>query len=230
MTVADVIAARLAASGVARAYGFPGGGSNLDLIEAFADAGIEFVLAHTEVAAALMACATAELSGVPGVVVVGNGPGVASVVDGVAHAHLDRVPLLVISDRYTDAELATTGHQILDQRALLAPVVKWSATLGAGGVGAVLDHALAVASAAPCGAVHLDMPRTVGGEIAREGERGGAAPPTADLSAPPPIAGLAAGADLAAIADALAASARPVILAGLEAARALDAGALARLA
>ena len=65
----------------------------------------------------------------PGVVVVGNGPGLASVVNGAAHAHLDRVPLLVISDRYTEAEVATTGHQILDQRALLAPVVKWSATL-----------------------------------------------------------------------------------------------------
>ena len=86
------------------------------------------MLAHTEVSAALMACAEAELTGVPGVVVVGNGPGLASVVNGVAHAWLDRVPLFVISDRYTEAEPATTGHQILDQRALLAPVVKWSAT------------------------------------------------------------------------------------------------------
>ena len=126
MTVAELIAERLAARGVERAFGFPGGGSNLDLIEAFAGAGIEFVLAHTEVSAALMACAWAELTGTCGVVVVGNGPGLASVVNGVAHAWLDRVPLLVISDRYTEDEAATTGHQVLDQRALLAPVVKWS--------------------------------------------------------------------------------------------------------
>ena len=51
--------------GVTRAYGFPGGGSNLDLVTAFAVAGIEFVLTHTEVSAALMACASAELTGVP---------------------------------------------------------------------------------------------------------------------------------------------------------------------
>ncbi|MDA0162692.1 thiamine pyrophosphate-binding protein [Solirubrobacter ginsenosidimutans] len=267
MTVAELIAARLAAGGVSRAFGFPGGGSNLDLIEAFSSVGIEFVLSHTEVSAALMACATAELSGVPGVVVVGNGPGLTSVVNGVAHAHLDRVPLIVLSDRYTDAELTTTGHQILDQRALLAPVVKWSATVGARGVGALLDHALAVASAAPCGAVHLDMPRTVGGEVAVAAPPHDAdlaatphgadpaaplgAPPGADLAAPlgdgcaaPPVhsapprgadpaappAASPHGADLAAIADALSPARHPVLLAGLEASRALSDGALQELA
>jgi len=167
LTVASVIAARLAASGVQRAFGFPGGGSNLDLIEAFRAAGIEFVLTHTEVSAALMACAEAELTGVPGVVVVGNGPGLASVVNGVAHAWLDRVPLLVISDRYTEDELSTTGHQILDQRALLAPVVKWSVTVDAS---VSVERALDVALTTPCGPVHLDMPRTVGGEEARNAD------------------------------------------------------------
>jgi acetolactate synthase-1/2/3 large subunit len=54
-TVATVVAERLAAGGVERAFGFPGGGSNLDLIEAFRAAGIEFVLTHTELSAALMA-------------------------------------------------------------------------------------------------------------------------------------------------------------------------------
>ncbi len=174
MTVAELIAERLAARGVERAFGFPGGGSNLDLIEAFAGAGIEFVLAHTEVSAALMACAWAELTGRAGVVVVGNGPGLASVVNGVAHAWLDRVPLLVVSDRYTEAEAATTGHQILDQRALLAPVVKWSATVDAS---VSVDHALDVALAMPCGPVHLDMPRTIGAEAAAP------APPAADAAA-----------------------------------------------
>ena len=125
------------------------------------------MLTHTEVSAALMACASAELTGVPGVVVVGNGPGLASVVNGAAHAHLDRVPLLVISDRYTEAEVATTGHQILDQRALLAPVVKWSATLTASSAAETLDRALALTLAAPCGPVHLDLPRTVGREHPR---------------------------------------------------------------
>jgi acetolactate synthase-1/2/3 large subunit len=215
LTVAEVIAARLGERGVERAFGFPGGGSNLDLIEAFAGAGIEFVLAHTEVSAALMACAWAELTGTCGVAVVGNGPGLASVVNGVAHAWLDRVPLLVISDRYTEAELGTTGHQILDQRALLAPVVKWSATVDAD---VPIDHALDVALASPCGPVHLDMPRTVGAEAARAAasQPAGASPPAAA-----PLDGVVA---------ALSGAAQPVIVAGLEAARTLSAGDLAGLA
>ena len=167
-----------------------------------------------------MACASAELTGVPGVVVVGNGPGLASVVNGVAHAWLDRVPLLVISDRYTEAEAATTGHQILDQRALLAPVVKWSATVDAS-AGPTVDHALAVALAAPCGPVHLDMPRTVGAETARARVRRQTVPERHDLSRTPSLDDV-----VAALADA----ARPVIVAGLEAARTLSAGDLAALA
>jgi acetolactate synthase-1/2/3 large subunit len=215
LTVAEVIAERLAARGVERAFGFPGGGSNLALIESFRGAGIEFVLAHTEASAALMACAWAELTGTCGVVVVGNGPGLASVVNGVAHAWLDRVPLLVISDRYTDAEAATTGHQILDQRALLAPVVKWSATLGAA---PPIDHALDVALATPCGPVHLDMPRTVG---ALEGGRQHTVPQTHDVVR------------TAVLDDAVATlsgASAPVIVAGLEAARTLSGGDLAALA
>src|SRR5689334_12187960 len=108
-----------------------------------------------------MAAATAELTGVPGVVIVGNGPGLASVVNGVAHAQLDRVPLLVISDRFTDDERGLTGHQILDQRALLAPVVKWGVTLARDTAAETVADALAAAQAAPCGAVHIDIPRDV---------------------------------------------------------------------
>ncbi|WP_028061912.1 thiamine pyrophosphate-binding protein [Solirubrobacter soli] len=242
MTVAEVIAARLGERGVERAFGFPGGGSNLDLIEAFAGAGIEFVLAHTEVSAALMACAWAELTGTCGVVVVGNGPGLASVVNGVAHAWLDRVPLVVFSDRYTEAEASTTGHQILDQRALLAPVVKWSATVDTS-AGALVDHALAVALSAPCGPVHLDMPRTVGAQEAREGDAPASPPAAAPLPAaatpapaaaatPMPAAAASppAPAPLDAAVSTLAAATNPVIVAGLEAARTLSGGDLAALA
>src|SRR3954463_6663510 len=165
-TVSALLAGRLSAAGVLRAYGFPGGGSNLDLIDAFAAAGIDWVLAHTETGAGFMACAEAELTDVPGVLVVGNGPGLTSAVNAVAHAALDRVSLVVISDRYTEAEAATTGHQVLDQRALLAPLVKFGTTVRADGIGETLDHALAIALEHPRGPVHLDMPRDCAQDVA----------------------------------------------------------------
>jgi acetolactate synthase-1/2/3 large subunit len=160
-TVADAVAQALAARGVERVFGFPGGGGNLALIDALERTGIAFVLTRGEVAAAIMAAATAELTGVPGAVLVGNGPGLTSVVNGVAHAQLDRVPLLVISDRFTEDEERLTGHQILDQRALLAPVVKWGATLARETAAETVADALAAAEAVPCGAVHIDIPRDV---------------------------------------------------------------------
>ncbi len=211
-SVADRVAEALAAHGVERVFGFPGGGSNLALIDALERAGVAFVLTRGEVAAAIMAAATAELTGVPGVVLVGNGPGLTSVVNGVAHAQLDRVPLLVISDRFTDAEQGLTGHQILDQRALLAPVVKWSATLAPETAAETASHALAVASTAPCGAVHLDVPRDVA-----------SAPGGGGVSA---VATPGPSGDLGAVARGIAAARRPVLAVGLEA-RAMDVAALA---
>ncbi len=44
--------------------------------------------------------------------------------------------MVVISDRQSAEELATTGHQVLDQRALLAPITKWGATLEPAGAAA----------------------------------------------------------------------------------------------
>jgi acetolactate synthase-1/2/3 large subunit len=125
---------------------------------------------------------------------------VTSVVNGVAHAYLDRVPLIVVSDRFTDAEALMTGHQILDQRALLRPVVKWSTTLDSA---AAVERAFAIARTAPMGPVHLDLPRDLATAPAGEAER----------SATPPAVPF-----LDAVAATLEGAARPVLLAGLEAA------------
>ena len=54
-TIADAIVDRLAARGVKRMFGVPGGDCNLDMIEAGARKGVEFVLTRGETAAAIMA-------------------------------------------------------------------------------------------------------------------------------------------------------------------------------
>ena len=88
----------LAEAGVDRLFGIPGGGPNLEKIGAGASAGMPFVLAHGETAACIMASTYGLLTGRPGVCVVTRGPGLASAVNGVAPATLDRFPLLVVSD------------------------------------------------------------------------------------------------------------------------------------
>ena len=102
---ATAIVAALAGAGTRVLFGVPGGGPNLDVVGAARAAGLRFVLTHTETAAAIMAATSADLTGTPGAVLVTRGPGLASAVNGIAHAALDRLPLVVIADtvRATEA-------------------------------------------------------------------------------------------------------------------------------
>lgn len=155
-TVADRIVQRLLDAGVGAMFGMPGGGSNLDLIDAAKRRGLPFILTATETGAALAAIAHSDVSGGPGVCLTTLGPGVASVVNGVACARLDRAPLLVITDCHP-ASATAFEHQRIDHRALLTPVTKWSAPIGVADVDDVLDRAIARATAGPAGPVHLDL-------------------------------------------------------------------------
>src|SRR2546426_9217256 len=140
LSVARAIGDRLRAAGVRYVYGHPGG-EVIDLIEGFRQAGLEFVLTKHETAAAFMAEATATATGVPGVCLATLGPGATNLVTGVAHAYLDRTPVLALSgqlpaDRY---EIAT--HQRLDLRHLFAPITKWQATAPPANAARVVERA-----------------------------------------------------------------------------------------
>ncbi len=152
-TLADHIITRLEARGVRRMFGVPGGGSSLALIEAGSRRGIQFVLARSETAAAIMAAATAEIAGAPGVVLTGIGPGAASVVNGIAYASLERAPVVL----FTDCLHAPSSiHQVFDQQALLAPLARRTARLTPA-TAVRFDELLDACLAAPAGPVHIDL-------------------------------------------------------------------------
>ena len=156
VSLARIIARTLAARGVRRMFGVPGGGSSLDLIDAAAADGIDFVLCRSETAAAIMAAVTGELTGIPGVVLTGIGPGAASAVNGIAYASLERAPVLLLTDAH-EADATRPPHQIFDQPALFAPVTKAQTRLkpetGAADIGTLLD----LAASEPPGPVHADL-------------------------------------------------------------------------
>jgi acetolactate synthase-1/2/3 large subunit len=193
---ARAIATGLAAASVRYLFGVPGGGNNLDLIGACEEAGIRFVLAHTETGAAIMASAHAELCDTVGACVVTRGPGAASVVNGAAQAQQDRQPLLVFCDTVDEASTPRIAHQNIDQRALFAPVTKWSTTLGSVDPEDVVRDAIRTASMPPRGAVHIDVDAGY------------------DRRHAPPQLPTASG-SLAAAAALLAAARRPVVVAGV---------------
>lgn len=220
-TIAEALAERLAAHGVKRFFGVPGGDCSLDLIEAAAGFGIDFVVTRTETAAAIMASVTAELTGAPGVLMTTRGPGLANAVNGVAYASLDRAPLLVLADGH-EPESGFASHQRFDQAALMRPLVKAESVLAEADPAAEIDRLIATAFEPPQGPIYVEL---IGGRVRapappRNGASGGALPAKA---AP-------AAADIAAAEAVLRASRRPVIIAGLQASEAGAAAALGELA
>jgi acetolactate synthase I/II/III large subunit len=206
-SVARAVGDRLHAAGVRHVYGHPGG-EVVDLIEGFRQAGLEFVLTKHEAAAAFMAEAGATLSGVPGACLATLGPGATNLVTGVAHAYLDRAPVLAFtgqlpSDRY---EIAT--HQRLDLGALFAPITKWQAKLSAANAAPVIERALRTAQRQRRGPVHIE----VASDIPRQ--------PTMDVALPrfvtEPTAAINEDALRTAVAR-LDGSERPLLLVGMDA-------------
>ncbi len=151
-TLAQEIGGQMAKAGVQRVFGVPGGGSSLQLIQAAEDAGIPFVLCKTETAAAIMAAVTGELSGAPGALLTGVGPGAASAVNGIAYAHLERSPLVL----FTDGPAASL-HQAFDQNALFRPISKEQARLRPDTGSATFAEGLAATMLHPRGPVQFDI-------------------------------------------------------------------------
>ena len=158
-TLADRIIRTLQCVGVERLFGMPGGGSPADLIEAAWRGGLPFTLAQTETASAFMALAQAELTGKPGACVATLGPGVASIMNGLAQAYLDRAALIVFTDCdvSTDGEFIGKRHQALDHRAMLSTLVKFTARPGPAELSETLQRVAEAAMSLPPGAVHLDL-------------------------------------------------------------------------
>jgi len=213
-TAAEAIIAAFAAAGTRRLYGVPGGGSSLDLIAAAKARGLDFVLARHETAAVIMAAAEAELSGRPGLALCTRGPGVANAVNGVAHAALDRAPVVLLADGFAPAERAFVTHQYLDHAAMLAPVTKAQFSVGQMAAGEAAARAIAAVLAAPRGAALIEL----SGSAARQPAAMAAAPPPP----PPPLPDAGA---LASARRLLQAARRPVVIVGLEAAGAAEAAA-----
>jgi acetolactate synthase-1/2/3 large subunit len=220
-TIAEAIMERLAARGVRRMFGVPGGDCNLDMIEAGARKGVDFILTRGETAAAIMASVSAELTGVPGVAMTTRGPGLASAANGAAYATLDRAPLVIIADNY-ESGLDHVSHQRIDQAALLRPVLKAESRLASEDPIAEVEALLDTATAQPPGAVYLEIT----GERVRSN-----APSTTDRSAKPTGTSIPANEKaIEATGKLLSKAVHPVIIAGLQARSLPAAKALRNLA
>jgi len=215
-TVARLIGQRLHAAGIRHVFGHPGG-EVVDLIEGFRAASLQFVLAKHETGAAFMAEAMASSTGLPGACLATLGPGATNLVTGLAHAYLDRAPLIALTGQLPVDRYEIVTHQKLDLRALFAPITKWQARVNDANAGAVTDRALRIALSPRPGPVFLEVPSDVPSQEVRKGDAEADELAVQRATAAPDPRSVAAAGEL------LRNSRRPVLFAGLDA---LDAGSV----
>jgi len=155
-TVAETLVDTLAAAGIDTVFGLPGG-EVVEILDAIRRRALRFVFVHNESSAVFMADAMARITGKPGVALTTLGPGATNAVAGVAHAYLDRSPVLVITAQKPDALLPDYTHQVLDLHALYRPITKGSFQLTAANVQATTQHALQLAQHGRPGPIHLQI-------------------------------------------------------------------------
>lgn len=175
-TVAEAVAEELAALGVDRVFGVPGG-EVLFLIEALRQQGIQFAVCRHEANAGIAAAIYGKLTGTTGVVLATLGPGAANLMLPLSSSWLDREPLLAISAVTPDSWLAERTHQKLPLLEAYAPVTKLSGALTPFNCRSLVRAAAAASVEGPAGPTFLTL--SAESAVMRAEDRSAPAPPTA---------------------------------------------------
>jgi thiamine pyrophosphate-dependent acetolactate synthase large subunit-like protein len=202
VNVAEAVGAALAGAGVRQVFTVLGSG-NFVVTNALRTAGAAIVSARHESAAATMADAYARLTGEVGVVTLHQGPGLTNAMTGIAEAAKSRTPMLVLAADTAGA--AVRSNFRIDQGGLAAAVGAGTERLHGpeSAVGDVLRaYRRAVVERRP---IVANMPLDV---------QAAECPTTGARLAPMPGPVRPAAHAVAALADAVAAARRPVVLAG----------------
>ena len=228
MNVATAVARALVACGIDHVFGLIGSG-NFHLTNALVGFGARYVAAVHEAGAATMADAFARVSGRLCAVSVHQGPGVTNALTGIAEAAKSRTPLIVLAPEATNprsnffvdlpglaASIGAGFRRVRAEHAVGDAISAVRDSIGGAGQTVVLGLPLDVQAMAAGDAALLDSAGNIG-EINRAGtgatNRGDA---RVRIDEPLPAAD---DASLSALVAALAASQRPVFIAGRGASR-----------
>ena len=145
---------------ISTVFGYPGG-CIMPLYDALVDdVGVEHVLCRHEQACALAADGYARASGKLGVCIATSGPGATNLITGVANAHRDSIPLLVITGQVPSGLIGTDAFQETDVLGMTLGIVKHSYLIDdADALPAVMEEAMELAQSGRPGPVWVDIPK-----------------------------------------------------------------------
>ncbi|OGL68670.1 hypothetical protein A3B21_01635 [Candidatus Uhrbacteria bacterium RIFCSPLOWO2_01_FULL_47_24] len=169
MRAAELFAQSLKNEGVKYVFGVPGE-ETLDIVDAIAKAGIEFVLTQHEQAAAFMAATYGRLTGRAGVCLSTLGPGALNLTTGLAFAALGGMPVVAVTAQSGIRDNWKREFQRVDIVNHFKPIVKWNARIeNPNDVAYLTRKAFAIAEDQRPGVTHLEFPEDVAAEVT-EGE------------------------------------------------------------
>ncbi|RBW50188.1 acetolactate synthase 2 catalytic subunit [Marinobacter sp. F3R11] len=143
-------------------FGYPGG-CIMPLYDALVDdVSVEHVLCRHEQGCALAADGYARASGRLGVCIATSGPGATNLITGVANAHRDSTPMLVITGQVPSSLIGTDAFQETDVLGMTLGIVKHSYLAeSADELPSILEEAIELAQSGRPGPVWIDIPKDV---------------------------------------------------------------------
>lgn len=155
-TVAQTLVRVMQEANIRYVFGLPGG-ETVELLEEMRKVGIEFVLVHNESSAIFMADTYARMTNTVGICLTTLGPGATNATVGLAHAYLDRAPVILITAQKPDTLLPDYTHQVLDLHGIFRPITKATIKVNAGNAASALREAFAITVSGRPGPVHLQL-------------------------------------------------------------------------
>ena len=214
LTGAEILWATLAGEGTTTVFGYPGGAilPIYDALRKFPT--IHHVLVRHEQGASHMADGYARASGRVGVCMATSGPGATNLVTGIATAMLDSIPMVAITGQVSSKVLGSDAFQEVDITGITLPITKHNFLVTrAEDIAATVRLAFQIATSGRPGPVLIDITKDAQ-QASASFDFEAAAPAKVR---PHPMRATALTADSPSIREAvalIAASARPVILAG----------------
>ena len=155
--------------GVKHIFGYPGGAILPiydELYKAEAIGGIQHILVRHEQGAAHAADGYARATGQVGVCFATSGPGATNLVTGIATAHMDSIPMVVITGQVSRPAIGSDAFQETDIYGITLPIVKHSYVVrDPRDMGRIIAEAFYIASTGRPGPVLVDIPKDVGTEV-----------------------------------------------------------------
>ncbi|MDR1311003.1 MAG: biosynthetic-type acetolactate synthase large subunit [Burkholderiaceae bacterium] len=164
----EILVRCLAEEGVEHVFGYPGGAVLYVYDAIYHQNRFRHILVRHEQAAIHAADAYARSSGRTGVAIVTSGPGVTNTVTGLATAHMDSIPLVVISGQVATHFIGQDAFQECDAVGITRPCVKHNFLISdVRELAATVRKAFYIARSGRPGPVLIDLPKDISMQVCR---------------------------------------------------------------